>query len=99
LQGTIELGIRPEFIRLVEAGAGMPVTVTAIEDVGRHRIVRAMLGSQALDIVVPEDAGIPDQAGVVFETGNIGVYQNSRLVGASLTGASLAGALLTEKSP
>jgi glycerol transport system ATP-binding protein len=89
LQGTIELGIRPEFIRFVEAGAGMPVTVTAIEDVGRHRIVRAMLGSQALDIVVPEDVGIPGQAEVMFESGNIGVYQNSRLVDASLTGASL----------
>jgi glycerol transport system ATP-binding protein len=93
------LGIRPEFIRLVEAGAGIPVTVTATEDVGRHRIVRALLGTQTLDIVVPEDVSIPGHADVIFETGNIGVYQNSRLVGASLTGASLAGALLTEKSP
>lgn len=85
LQGSIELGIRPEFIRIVEAGAGMPVTVTAIEDVGRHRIVRAMLGRQTLDIVVPEGLAIPSQADVIFETGNIGVYHNSRLVDAALT--------------
>ncbi len=80
LQGNIELGIRPEFIRIVDAGAGIPVTLTAIEDVGRHRIVRAKLQTQTLDIVVPEGASIPDKPSVAFATENIGIYQDSRLV-------------------
>lgn len=88
LQGTIELGIRPEFIRIVNQGEGLPVTITAIEDVGRHRIVRASLGSQNLDIVVPEAVAIPGNAAVVFETGNIGIYQNSRLVNSTNKGGS-----------
>jgi glycerol transport system ATP-binding protein len=80
LQGTIELGIRPEFIHIVAQDQGMPVTVTAIEDIGRHRIVRARLGTQALDIVVPESVAIPANPAVVFDSDNIGIYQNSRLV-------------------
>jgi glycerol transport system ATP-binding protein len=83
LQGHLELGIRPEFIRIVNEGEGMPVTITAIEDIGRHRIVRALLAEQVLDIVVPEGVAIPGNPAVVFDTGSIGIYQNSRLVTAS----------------
>ncbi|TFH75010.1 ABC transporter ATP-binding protein [Gammaproteobacteria bacterium LSUCC0112] len=83
LSGNIELGIRPEFIRLVDTGKGAPVIVTAIDDVGHHRIVRALLGRQLLDIVVAEGVAIPANPGVVFETGSIGIYQNARLVSAS----------------
>lgn len=90
LQGNIELGIRPEFIRITDTGDGVPVVVTAIEDVGRHRIVRATLGRQALDIVVPEDVVIPHNPNVIFETGRIGIYQNSRLVALSLTQRAIA---------
>ena len=88
LPGTIELGIRPEFIRIVNQGEGMPVTISAIEDIGRYRIVRALLGSQHLDIVVPEAVAIPGNAAVVFETGNIGIYHNSRLVNNTNTSTS-----------
>jgi hypothetical protein len=47
--------------------------------------VRALLGSQHLDIVVPEAVAIPGNAAVVFETGNIGIYHNSRLVNSTNT--------------
>lgn len=80
LSGTVELGIRPEFIRIVDAGEGLPVSVTAIEDVGRHCIVRAALGDQMLDIVVPEGAAIPQKLAVQFDPDKIGIYQNSRRV-------------------
>ncbi|MEM9778823.1 MAG: ABC transporter ATP-binding protein, partial [Pseudomonadota bacterium] len=42
LTGKVALGVRPEFITLTE-GAGLPVTVRRVEDVGRHKIVRAEL--------------------------------------------------------
>ena len=46
-----------------------------VEDVGRHRIVRAELYGQRLDVIVGEDTPLP--AGtphVAFEPGKINVY-------------------------
>ena len=45
--GRFELGIRPEHILVLdgaEAGGGLPVSVTAVEDHGRFRIVTGYLG-------------------------------------------------------
>ncbi len=41
-QGDVQLGVRPEFVRLTGDVQGLPVTVRRVEDVGRHRIVRAV---------------------------------------------------------
>ncbi len=81
LTGVPELGIRPEFVRLVESHEGMPVQIVAVEDVGRHRIVRAQLNSHPLDIVLPEHQPVPSAPGVRFEMNRINIYQNSQLVG------------------
>mgnify|MGYP006171969719 CR=1 FL=1 len=43
LAGRTEIGVRPEFVRLVPAGQGLPITVTRVEDIGRFKIVRAAL--------------------------------------------------------
>lgn len=80
LAGDIELGIRPEFVRLDDSGQGMPVQITGIEDVGRHRIARARLHDQLLDIIVPEQQPIPAEPCVVFDSDRINIYQNSQLV-------------------
>jgi glycerol transport system ATP-binding protein len=66
-------------------GEGLPVTVRRVEDVGRHRIVRAELYGQRLDVIVGEDASLP--AGpprIAFEPGRINVYVDDwRLAGSA----------------
>lgn len=81
LSGVIELGIRPEFVRLVNAGEGLPVHIVSVEDVGRHRIVRAQLNNHPLDIILPEHQSVPSEPRVEFERDRINIYQNSQLVG------------------
>ncbi|QKK34511.1 ABC transporter ATP-binding protein (plasmid) [Rhizobium indicum] len=75
----IELGIRPEFIRL--GREGMPVTVSKVEDIGRQKIVRARFAGQPIAIVVPEDADIPADARVTFDPSAISIYADSWRVG------------------
>jgi ABC-type sugar transport systems, ATPase components len=68
----VELGIRPEYIRF--APAGMPVTVRAVEDIGRQKIVRAELEGHPLAIVLGEDETVPAEPSVAFEPGGINLY-------------------------
>ena len=74
LMGTVEIGVRPEFARLSTA-EGLPVTIRRVEDVGRHRIVRADLGGRSVNVVVGEGEGLsPDMTRVVFDPAHVGVY-------------------------
>ena len=76
LDGKIELGVRPEFVRLTE-GEGLPVKVRRVEDVGRHKIIRADLFGSNINIVASEDAPIsPDMSRVVFDPEHVNVYVN-----------------------
>lgn len=70
--GRIQLGIRPEHVTL--GAEGHPVSITRIEDVGRHRLVRARLGDKPLNIVVPEGDPIPAAPHVSFAPGRINLY-------------------------
>jgi len=70
-----ELGIRPEFIRI--GREGMPVTVDAVEDIGRHKIVRATLEGRELAVIVPEHGEIPAEPCVVFDPKGINIYADS----------------------
>ncbi|MGE7371370.1 ABC transporter ATP-binding protein [Neorhizobium sp. NPDC001467] len=74
-EGRIELGIRPEFVKL--GRQGMPVTVNKVEDIGRQKIVRASFCGQPISIVVPEDDEIPTDAKVTFEKQAIGIFADS----------------------
>ena len=76
--GTMELGIRPEFVRLGESG--MPITITKIEDIGRLKIVRATLEGRDIAAIVPEDGAIPADPHVRFDPKGIGIYADSRRV-------------------
>ncbi|AXV18282.1 ABC transporter ATP-binding protein (plasmid) [Neorhizobium sp. SOG26] len=71
----LELGIRPEFIRLGQSG--LPVTVTRVEDIGRRKIVRAELQGQPIAAVVNEDTEIPTDAHVSFDPAGLNLYANS----------------------
>ncbi|MFK0685792.1 ABC transporter ATP-binding protein [Ochrobactrum sp. BD67] len=75
----IELGIRPEFIKL--GREGMPIRVDKIEDIGRYRIVRAGFEGQKLAVVVGEDEDIPTEPRVTFDPKAIGIFADSWRVG------------------
>lgn len=80
LGASAELGIRPEFVTLETGKKGMPVTVNAVEDIGRFKIVRASLEGQDVNVVLPEGAPVPAEPSISFEASRINVYENSHLV-------------------
>ena len=55
----IELGVRPEFVKLDTKG--FPVNITRIDDVGRYRIVKAECSGHNFNVYVPEDIEIPSE--------------------------------------
>jgi multiple sugar transport system ATP-binding protein len=52
--GRTQIGIRPDYVTVSDQG--LPVTVKRVEDVGRHRIVRAEFQGQPLNAILPEGA-------------------------------------------
>ncbi|KXF76532.1 ABC transporter ATP-binding protein [Paramesorhizobium deserti] len=74
-KGRMELGIRPEYVRL--GREGMPVSIAKIEDIGRHKIVRARLEGQEIAAILPEDEDVPADPHIRFDTKGINVYADS----------------------
>ena len=78
LDGKVELGVRPEFTRLATGEAGLPVTIKRIEDVGRHKIVRADFNGSEINVIAEEGAEIsPDMNRIDFDPAGVNVYANS----------------------
>ncbi|WGF88396.1 ABC transporter ATP-binding protein [Marinivivus vitaminiproducens] len=75
-EGRTELGIRPEFVRLVEED-GLPAQLRLVEDVGRHRIVRLDLAGFPLNAIVPEGRPIPSEPRIAFDPAQTHVYVDS----------------------
>lgn len=75
-----ELGIRPEHVRLCESG-GIPLAVTALEDVGRHVVVRGEIEGVALSALVKDGVAIPANPQVSFEAQHISLYADDYRVG------------------
>jgi glycerol transport system ATP-binding protein len=74
--GKVEIGVRPEFVRL-SADEGLPVKVRRIEDVGRHKIIRADFFGNDINIIAGESAEIAaDMNRVVFDPKHVNVYAN-----------------------
>lgn len=87
LVGKLEIGIRPEFISIKSAaqanGAGIAMQVSAVENIGRHKIVRGTINGHAIDVLTDEDQSVPSDAHAVFDLSRFNVYENSHLVRAS----------------
>ncbi|HEV7415568.1 MAG TPA: ABC transporter ATP-binding protein [Tianweitania sediminis] len=73
--GKLELGIRPEFVRI--GREGMPATITKVEDIGRHRIVRAQLEGYEVAAIVDEDADLPAEPRLLFDPAGINLYADN----------------------
>lgn len=77
----IELGIRPEFVRLQHSGSGLPVRLKRIDDIGRARIARVEMAGRPLAANVPDNISIEgDEAALVFDAGHIHIYADGHLV-------------------
>lgn len=84
ISGALEIGIRPEFVKVTDAAGaehgGVPMQVTAVENIGRHKIVRGTVNGHAIDALVGEDANVPAEAYAVFDQSRFNLYENSHLV-------------------
>ncbi|MFD1696128.1 ABC transporter ATP-binding protein [Roseibium aestuarii] len=77
LDGDVAIGVRPEYARLSDS-EGLPVKLRRVEDVGRHKIVRADFFGQPINIIAPEGATITtDMNRVVFDPAHINVYRDN----------------------
>jgi glycerol transport system ATP-binding protein len=74
VSGRTQIGIRPDYVTVSDQG--LPITVKRVEDVGRHRIVRADFAGQPLNAILPEGATLPAEPRVSFAPGKINVYAN-----------------------
>jgi len=84
LSGTIEMGIRPEYIKLSNEPSGLAIKIDRVEDVGHHKIVRTRhaLDDQSLgiNVIVKEGLEITDDMQyLVFEREKINVYADKWL--------------------
>ena len=73
--GPVELGIRPEYVRL--GREGMAVSVSKVEDVGRHKVVRASIEGREIAAVIGEDDEVPAEPKVRFDPAGINIYADS----------------------
>ncbi|MCX7304439.1 MAG: ABC transporter ATP-binding protein [Hyphomicrobiales bacterium] len=71
----IELGVRPEYVRL--GATGMPATIVKVEDIGRHKVVRASLEGRDIAAIVGEHEEIPAQPRITFDPAGINLYADS----------------------
>jgi glycerol transport system ATP-binding protein len=86
--GKLQIGVRPEFIKLSTDGTGVPAKITRVEDVGRHKIIRLAVAGREVSAIADEAAEISaDAAHIVFETKGINVYADDWRVAAEGEGA------------
>ena len=73
-EGEVALGVRPEYVRLSDSG-GLPVKIRRVEDVGRHKIVRAECFGTEINVIAGESTEIgPDMTRIEFEPQGVNVY-------------------------
>lgn len=76
LDGKVEIGVRPEFARLSQT-EGLPVRVHRVEDIGRHKIIRAEVLGHDINILADEDEHVStDMNRVTFDASRVNVYAN-----------------------
>ena len=71
----LQVGVRPEFIRIGDAENGLPAKIKRVEDVGRHKIVRLDVDGNEISAIAGEDDQISvDTPRITFDPKGINVY-------------------------
>lgn len=79
LEGKLEIGIRPEFIKFSEQG--IPVHINKVEDLGRYQVVTLGHEGHTLKMVLEEDQEIPtENPAISFEPKHTWLYCNDWIV-------------------
>ncbi len=82
-KGKVQIGVRPEFVKLSTDGSGLPARITRVEDVGRHKIIRLDVGGREINAIADEDANVSaDVNHIVLQTEGINVYADDWRVAA-----------------
>jgi glycerol transport system ATP-binding protein len=75
--GRVQIGVRPEFVRVSTDGTGLPVRLTRVEDVGRHKVVRCDHDGVQINAIAAEGAEVPaDLSHLAFRPGAVNVYSD-----------------------
>ena len=77
--GAIELGIRPEFVEISEAG-DMPIEIHGVENTGRYKIVRGRIAGREVNVLLRETTSIPAVPRASFDPARVNIYRDARLV-------------------
>ena len=73
--GRLQVGVRPEFVKLTDAESGVPARVTRVEDVGRHKIVRLDVDGHEISAIADEAQAVSDGTQkITFDPAGINVY-------------------------
>jgi glycerol transport system ATP-binding protein len=76
LDGEVVIGVRPEYAKLSDKD-GLPVRIRRVEDVGRHKIVRAEFFGNDINIIAKEGEAIgSEMTRVTFDPARVNVYAN-----------------------
>ncbi|SHH51974.1 ABC transporter ATP-binding protein [Desulfofustis glycolicus] len=77
----VELGIRPEYLRLQPPDRdGLSVAIVRVDNVGRHQVARVALGEQLFNVVAADLSGLTgDRASLVIDPARANVYVNDQL--------------------
>lgn len=73
----VKVGVRPEHIRLTSGDAGLPVRIDRVEDIGRHKIVRAFHGEHPLSAILGEGEELSTDANrMIFDPEFTHIYMD-----------------------
>lgn len=79
--GRVEIGVRPEFVRLSESG--IDAEVVRISDAGRYLIVETKAHGHSIKLLLKEGDAVPQgRVKLQFDTSNTRIYQDGWLAGA-----------------
>lgn len=78
---SVEVGIRPDFVRISTDAAGVTVKVQRVDDIGRIKVARVRLDGLRLNALASSDARIAgDEARLIFDPAHIHVYADGHRV-------------------
>ncbi|MBM3519756.1 MAG: ABC transporter ATP-binding protein [Alphaproteobacteria bacterium] len=78
--GRLEVGVRPEFVKL--AKSGIPAEIVKVADAGRYRIAEARAAERSIKLLVPEGEPVPEKkVHLAFDPGHTYLYEDGWLAG------------------